>query len=74
MELQEKCDELSNMIETLENLLDDLDIKYMDNYISELMFTIDEAKREREEIETRLREIRDEEESIEENEYWRAVV
>ena len=70
MELEERYNELNNIVETLENLITDLDVNYMSNYISELLFTIDEAKREIEEIEPELSEVRDYEETIQENEYW----
>lgn len=74
MELQERFNKLSDLVDRLENIIDDLDVRDMDSYISELMYTIDEAKIEMEGIEPRLRAMRDEEERIEENEYWRMVV
>jgi hypothetical protein len=70
MELNEKYEELTNIVDTLESLILDLNAKYMDNYISELLFTIDEAKKEMIEVEQILMEENEIEKKIEEQQYY----
>lgn len=74
MDLQERYDELYNMIDRLDSIIYDLDNKYMNNYIVQLLETKLEAEKELQQIEPELQKIQWQEEQAQENEYWRAVI
>ena len=71
MDLQERYDELDNIIQTLDTLIEDITDKY---YIDQLRETMYEAQNELNEIEPKLQEQYNREERELENEYWRSVV
>lgn len=74
MDLQEKYDELSNMIDSLGTIIWDLDNREMHDYIMELTDTKTRAEEDLKEIEERLLQERRQEEREQENEYWRSVI
>lgn len=71
MDLQDKYDELDNLISTLRILIDDLTDR---NYIDQLELIKFEAQNEFDEISERLDDLREQEEKELEREYWRAVI
>ena len=74
MDLQEKNDQLSNMIDSLGTIIWDLDSKEMHDYIMELTDTKLRAEEDLKEIEERLSKQYRREEIGQENEYWRSVL
>lgn len=74
MDLQEKYDQLSNMIDSLGTIIWDLDSKEMHDYIMELTDTKLRAEEDLKEIEERLSKQYRREEIEQENEYWRSVL
>lgn len=71
MDLQDKYDELDNLISTLNVLIDDLTDR---NYIDQLELIKFEAQNEFDEVSEQLDELREQEEKEQEREYWRAVI
>ena len=71
MDLQEKYDELDNIITTLDSLIEDITDQ---NYIDQLRETLYQAQDEIEEIEPLLQEKYDREERELEYEYERSVI
>ena len=71
MELQDRYDELDNLISSLNSLMDELTDK---NYIEQLELIKFEAQNEFEEVAEQLQKQREQEERQEEKEYWEAVV
>ena len=71
MDLQEKYDELDNIITTLDSLIEDITDQ---NYIDQLRETLYQAQDEIEEIEPLLQEQYDREERELEYEYERSVI
>ena len=74
MDLQEKYDQLSNMIDSLGTIIWDLDNREMHDYIMELTDTKIRAEEDLKEVQTLLQEQYDREEREQENEYWRGVL
>ena len=74
MDLQEKYDELSNMIDSIGTIIWDLDNREMHDYIMELTDIKIRAEEDLKEIEERLLQERRQEEREQENEYWRSVI
>ena len=70
MEIQERYDELYNIVDTLDTLIEELDGKYMQNYIDQLRETMWEAQTEMDLIEPELQKSQWKEEQAQENEYW----
>ena len=66
-QLQNKYDELYNIIHSMESLIRDVKDKDYKEQFEEIMF---QAQEEMNEIEPRLQKARDEEERAMENEYW----
>jgi len=71
MELQDRYDELDNLISSLNSLMDELTNK---NYIEQLELVKFEAQNEFEEVSEQLQKQKEQEENQEEKEYWEAVV
>lgn len=71
MELQDRYDELYNLIGSLDSLMDELTDK---NYIEQLELIKYEAQNEFEDVSEQLQKQREQEERQEEKEYWEAVV
>ena len=67
-DLQERYDELENIIDTLDNLIDEITDE---DFIEQLRETKYQAENEKEEIEPRLQKLRDEEERQQNLEYER---
>lgn len=71
MNLQDEYDELTDIIDTLDNLIERISDE---DYIAQLRETLYQAENRRQEIEPRLQEEQWEEEKVQEREYWEAVV
>lgn len=71
MDLQDRYDELDNLISSLNCLMEELTDK---NYIEQLELIKFEAQNEIEEISEQLEELREQEEKGQEREYWEVVV
>ena len=71
MNLQERYDELDNIIRTLDDLIGDITDK---SYIDQLRETMYQAQNELEIVEKRLQKQYELEDRELENEYWRSVV
>lgn len=71
MDLQDKYDELDNLISALNVLIDDLTDR---NYIDQLQLIKFEAQNELDEVSEQLDELREQEEKEQEREYWEAVI
>ena len=71
MDLQDKYDELDNLISTLNVLIDDLTDR---NYTDQLELIKFEAQNEFEEVSEQLDDLREQEEKEQEREYWEAVI
>lgn len=71
MDLQDRYDELYNLISSLDSLMNELTDK---NYIEQLELIKFEAQNEFEEVSEHLQKQREQEERQEEKEYWEAVV
>lgn len=71
MELQDRYDELDNLINSLSSLMDELTDK---NYIEQLELIKYEAQNEFEDVSEQLQKQREQEERQGEKEYWEAVV
>lgn len=71
MDLQERYDELDEIIDTLDTLINNISDE---DYKLELRETMYRAMNEKDEIEPRLMEERDAEERQQEREYWRMVI
>lgn len=71
MDLQDKYDELDNLISTLNVLIDDLTDR---NYIDQLELIKFEAQNELDEVSEQLKEQQKQENKEIEREYWEAVI
>lgn len=71
MELQDRYDELDNLINSLDSLIGELTDK---NYIEQLELIKFEAQNDFKEVVEQLQKQREQEERQEEKEYWEAVV
>lgn len=71
MNLQDEYDELTDIIDTLDNLIDRISDE---DYIGQLRETLYQAEDRRQEIEPILEKEQWEEERVQEREYWEAVV
>lgn len=71
MSLQDEYDELTDIIDTLDNLIDRISD---DDYIDQLRETLYQAENRRQEIEPRLQREQWEDERVQEREYWEEVV
>ena len=71
MDLQDEYDELTDIIDTLDNLIDRISDE---DYIGQLRETMYQAENRRQEIEPRLQREQWEEERVQERVYWEAVV
>ena len=71
MSLQDEYDELTDIIDTLDNLIDRISDE---DYIGQLRETMYQAENSKQEIEPRLQREQWEEERVQEREYWEAVV
>lgn len=71
MNLQDEYDELTDIIDTLDNLIERISDE---DYIAQLRETLYQAENRRQEIEPRLQREQWEEERVQEREYWEAVV
>lgn len=71
MELQQKYDELDDIIDTLDRLIDRIEDR---NYIEQLEETKYEAQEEFADVAERLQEERDIEERQQEKEYWEEAI
>ena len=71
MELQDRYDELDNLISSLNSLMDELTDK---NYIEQLELIRFEAQNEFEDVSEQLQKQKEQEENQEDKEYWEAVV
>lgn len=71
MDLQDKYDELDNLISTLNVLIDDLTDR---NYIDQLELIKFEAQNEFDEVAEQLKEQQKQENKELEREYWEAVI
>lgn len=71
MSLQDEYDELTDIIDTLDNLIDRISDE---DYIGQLRETMYQAENRKQEIEPRLQREQWEEERVQEREYWEAVV
>lgn len=71
MELQQKYDELDDIIDTLDRLIDRIEDR---NYIEQLEETKYEAQEEFTDVAERLQEERDIEERQQEKEYWEEAI
>lgn len=71
MNLQDRYDELDNLISSLNSLMEELTDK---NYIKQLELIKFEAQNEFEEVSEQLQKQKEQEENQEEKEYWEAVV
>ena len=67
-ELQDRYDELDNIISTLENLIEDT--KYYQEFKEDFEFTLYNVKKELEQIQQELQKKYDEEEKAQNREYW----
>lgn len=71
MDLQEKYDELDNIISSLNVLLKEITDEY---YVEQLEQTKFEAQNELEEVSKKLQEMRDREEAEQDREYWKEAI
>ena len=71
MDLQEKYDELDNIISTLNVLVEEIEDK---DYIEQLREIKYQAENEMEKVEKELQEMRDREEAEQEREYWKEAI
>jgi len=71
MDLQERYDELDNIISSLDRLADDIEDKYYKDVLNEIRY---QAQDELAEIEPRLQEQYEKEQAELENEYRRTVI
>ena len=71
MDLQDRYDELDNIVRTLDNLIDDITDK---DYILQLEETKYQAQEELDEVSEKLQEQQDREERELENQYERSVL
>ena len=71
MDLQDRYDELDNIVRTLDILVDDINDKYYIDLINDIKF---EAENELEEVSEKLEAEREREEMQQEYEYERSVV
>ena len=71
MDLQEKYDELDNIISTLNVLVEEIEDK---EYIEQLREIKYQAENEMEEVEKELQKMRDREEAEQEREYWKEAI
>lgn len=71
MSLQDKYDELTDIIDTLDNLIERISDE---DYVAQLRETLYQAENRRQEIEPRLQKEQWEEEKVQEREYWEAVI
>lgn len=71
MDLQEEYDEKTDIIDTIDNLIERIKDK---DIIDQLRETLYQAVERKNEIEPILQEEQWEEERVQENEYWKAVV
>jgi len=69
--LQDEYDELTDIIDTLDNLIDRISDE---DYIAQLRETLYQAENRKQEIEPRLQKEQWEEERVQEREYWEAVI
>lgn len=71
MDLQEKYDELDNIISTLNVLVEEIEDK---EYIEQLREIKYQAENEMGKVETELQEMRNREEAEQEREYWKEAI
>lgn len=71
MDIQDRYDELTNIIETLENLKDEISVR---DYIEQFTEIIYQAEKDREEVEIKLQKQYDKEEIEIESQYWRDAI
>lgn len=74
MDFQERYNQLENLIDSLSSLIDDLDMKEMNDYILELTETKMRAEEELKEVEEMLKPQFEREDLEQEYAYWRSVI
>lgn len=71
MDLQDRYDELDNIVRTLDILVDDINDKYYIDWINDIKY---EAENELQEVTEKLEEEQRREEMQQERDYWKEVI